>query len=50
MQRVTGIDGVFIKSRDPEGLCPSREDYDNGRFAWIYDPDGNKIELWEPPK
>jgi catechol 2,3-dioxygenase-like lactoylglutathione lyase family enzyme len=19
-----------------------------GRFAWIYDPDGNKIELWEP--
>jgi len=25
-----------------------REDYDYGRFAWIYDPDGNKIELWEP--
>jgi len=20
-----------------------------GRFAWIYDLDGNKIELWEPP-
>jgi catechol 2,3-dioxygenase-like lactoylglutathione lyase family enzyme len=20
-----------------------------GRFAWIYDSDGNKIELWEPP-
>jgi len=20
-----------------------------GRFAWIYDPDGNKIELWQPP-
>jgi glyoxylase I family protein len=19
-----------------------------GRFAWIYDPDGNKIELWPP--
>jgi catechol 2,3-dioxygenase-like lactoylglutathione lyase family enzyme len=28
---------------------PEREDYDYGRFAWIYDPDGNKIELWEPP-
>jgi catechol 2,3-dioxygenase-like lactoylglutathione lyase family enzyme len=27
---------------------PKREDYDYGRFAWIYDPDGNKIELWEP--
>jgi len=19
-----------------------------GRFAWIYDPDGNKVELWQP--
>jgi predicted enzyme related to lactoylglutathione lyase len=19
-----------------------------GRFAWIYDQDGNKIELWQP--
>jgi predicted enzyme related to lactoylglutathione lyase len=23
------------------------EDF-NGRFAWIVDPEGNKIELWEP--
>ena len=21
---------------------------DYGRFAWVYDPEGNKIELWEP--
>lgn len=20
----------------------------NGRFAWIMDPEGNKVELWEP--
>jgi predicted enzyme related to lactoylglutathione lyase len=20
-----------------------------GRFGWVVDPDGNKIELWEPP-
>jgi predicted enzyme related to lactoylglutathione lyase len=20
----------------------------NGKFAWIMDPDGNKLELWEP--
>jgi hypothetical protein len=20
----------------------------SGKFAWILDPDGNKIELWEP--
>src|SRR6266704_1203907 len=26
-----------------------REDYDYGRFAWVTDPDGNRIELWEPP-
>jgi hypothetical protein len=21
---------------------------DNGTFAWVLDPDGNKVELWEP--
>ncbi|HTJ42779.1 MAG TPA: VOC family protein [Kofleriaceae bacterium] len=21
---------------------------DNGKFAWIVDPEGNKLELWEP--
>lgn len=21
---------------------------DNGTFAWIQDPDGNKVELWQP--
>ena len=29
---------------------PKREDHEYGRFAWIMDPEGNKIELWEPPK
>lgn len=24
------------------------EEYDYGKFAWILDPEGNKIELWEP--
>jgi predicted enzyme related to lactoylglutathione lyase len=24
------------------------ESAENGKFAWIMDPDGNKIELWEP--
>jgi predicted enzyme related to lactoylglutathione lyase len=23
------------------------EDYEYGKFAWVTDPDGNKIELWE---
>ena len=25
------------------------EESDYGRFAWITDPEGNRIELWEPP-
>lgn len=29
-------------------IDPKRQDADYGRFAWIYDPDGNKIELWQP--
>lgn len=24
------------------------EEYPYGKFGWIMDPDGNKIELWEP--
>jgi catechol 2,3-dioxygenase-like lactoylglutathione lyase family enzyme len=27
---------------------PKRMDESYGRFAWIYDSDGNKIELWQP--
>ena len=23
------------------------ETYDYGKFAWVMDPDGHKIELWE---
>jgi hypothetical protein len=25
-------------------IDPHREDYDYGRFAWIMDPDGHRIE------
>jgi predicted enzyme related to lactoylglutathione lyase len=24
------------------------EEYDYGKFGWIMDPEGNKVELWEP--
>jgi len=24
------------------------EEYEYGKFAWIVDPEGNKLELWEP--
>jgi lactoylglutathione lyase len=29
-------------------IDPERMDESYGRFAWIYDLDGNKIELWQP--
>ena len=24
------------------------ESHENGKFLWVMDPDGNKVELWEP--
>lgn len=30
-------------------IDPNREEGPYGRFAWIIDPEGNRIELWEPP-
>ena len=24
------------------------DSHENGKFAWIMDPEGNKVELWEP--
>jgi glyoxylase I family protein len=34
--------------REGVKIDPNRQNEDDGRFAWIYDPDGNKIELWQP--
>ena len=25
------------------------DDSEFGRFGWVLDPDGNRVELWEPP-
>ena len=25
------------------------DDSEYGKFAWVMDPEGNKIELWQPP-
>ncbi len=47
--RVHDIDGL-LKKLEAAGvrIDPKRMDEDYGRFAWVYDPEGNKIELWEP--
>jgi predicted enzyme related to lactoylglutathione lyase len=49
--RVDDLDGLLETLR-AEGveIDPKREDYDYGRFAWITDPEGNRIELWQPPE
>jgi predicted enzyme related to lactoylglutathione lyase len=26
------------------------EQHEYGKFGWIIDPEGNRVELWEPPK
>lgn len=61
-QRVTGVGGIFWKAADPDALdamlaqlraegvtvVGSIHEMEFGRFGWILDPEGNKIELWEP--
>jgi len=48
---VDGLDAM-LERLQAEGvkIDPKRMNESYGRFAWIYDSDGNKIELWEPPK
>jgi predicted enzyme related to lactoylglutathione lyase len=29
-------------------IDPKREEFNYGRFAWIWDPEGNRVELWQP--
>ena len=41
----------LLKVLKEEGVhvFDEREDHQEGKFGWIMDPEGNKIELWEPP-
>lgn len=47
--RVRDLDGLLehLKSKGVDQIG-GIEDYPFGRFAWILDPEGVKIELWEP--
>ncbi len=42
----------LLKILKEEGveIIDSQEDADYGKFGWIMDLEGNKIELWEPPQ
>ena len=50
--RVDGLDALLAKLREAgvEVITkPEWNDPSTGRFARIHDPEGNPIELWEPP-
>jgi catechol 2,3-dioxygenase-like lactoylglutathione lyase family enzyme len=31
-------------------IDPKVEEHEYGKFAWIMDPEGNRVELWEAPE
>ena len=41
---------AFVEALKNEGieLVGDMQDDEFGKFAWIMDPEGNKLELWEP--
>jgi len=46
--RVRDLQG-FLDQLKAEGVAIEKtEDFDYGRFAWIKDPEGNRIELYQP--
>ena len=46
--RVSNLDRMLEQLRRSGVKIEKVEDADYGRFAWIEDPEGNRIELWEP--
>ncbi|MBN8727748.1 MAG: VOC family protein [Xanthomonadales bacterium] len=48
--RVDDLDALLDALRT-EGchVLDETESSSFGKFAWVIDPDGNKVELWEPP-
>lgn len=48
--RVADLDGLLAALRE-EGcnVLEKADDSEYGKFGWVIDPEGNKVELWEPP-
>ncbi len=50
--RVTEMDKLLAALRDSGIAVTTKAEWDTpetGRFAHIQDPEGNQVELWEPP-
>lgn len=50
--RVDDLDGLMAQLQASGIAVETRAEWDSeiGRFARIYDPEGNPVELWEPAK
>ena len=47
--RVRDLDAMLAQLRAMGAEVEDKvEDYDYGRFGWVRDPEGNRVELWEP--
>ena len=47
--RVDDLDALLAQLRAADiEIVGGPESHENGKFAWIMDPDGNKVELWQP--
>lgn len=47
--RVRDLEGLLSDLREAGvEIVGEPEEYEYGTFAWIRDPDGRKVELWEP--
>ena len=47
--RVDDLDELLAQLRaGGVEIVKGPESAENGKFAWIMDPEGNKVELWEP--
>ena len=43
---------VLLRALRDEGcdVLDKTDDSEFGKFGWVMDPEGNKVELWEPPE
>jgi len=48
--RVDDLDALLAQLAEAGvRIDPKRDDAPYGKFAWIWDPEGNRVELWQPP-
>ena len=46
---VDDLDGMVADLKAAGAQVEDKQDSEYGRFAWVTDPEGNRIELWQPP-